>query len=163
MAEATVLLRYLGQPATKIERRANPEWTRYQKIKTKAEKENGFSKLSFKEFQDLVKYVHREPDAEFTTGREIAQLDGNGEVIRNFPKDEKGNPLPKRALNGRATFLPANDYVASVTWDLASKLMKIASSGGLPLYEEMGAEVVDAKQKEIDELKELLKQATQGK
>ena len=152
MAEATVIMKYLGQPVTKAEVVVPPDWKRYEKLKSKAEKKGGLTNLPIHEFEELVRFTVNPPNQSFTTGREIVQTDEDGQVLRNFPKNEKGELVPKKALNGRAVFRPENDYEAAVTWDLSHQLTRLKSSTGHPLY----VEVHEPKDKEKEELQALV-------
>ena len=135
MPESTTILRYLGEPFTLPEVKEHPEYARLQKILKKADK-NGLAKLSTKELQDLIKLTMNPPPEEIKTNRELVQFDEDGQMIRKFPKTDNGEPKPKRALNGRVTFFPQNDYRAVVTYANAELLLQKKSHSGHDLYTE---------------------------
>lgn len=152
MPESTTIIRYLGEPVTKPLINKNPEHIRLEKLKKKSDK--GVGSLSFKDLQDLVRLTTNPPVVNLPSGRDVVQVDDKGDVIRKFPtaQDGSGNPRPKRALNGRITFFPQNDYVAVVTYVNAEFLLQAKSASGHDLYREE-SNVIDQLTTQIAELK----------
>lgn len=127
------MLRYLGQPITKAEVKVNPDYKKWEKLSGKAPKD-----MSNKELKQFIAFTNRPPDPNYVSGRDIAELDKDGKMVRAFPKDEKGKLIRKQAFNGRYSFYPENDYVGQVPLVDAHKLMKLKTSGGHDLFIEEG-------------------------
>lgn len=143
---ATVRLKYLGQVKTYAEELTNPEYRRYAKLMKKKPMD-----FTTEELQQFIKYGGNAPVEKTLTGREIAERDADGNLVRVYPRDQKGKPVDKVALNGRYRFHPENEYTESIPETDARKLISLKTSGGHDLYIEVEEKVKDM----ITELAEL--------